>query len=51
MGLRTANDPIPEGERAFILASTKKALSEGDTPVKIRNFSSKKTKEAAANGS
>lgn len=42
MGLRTCNDRIPEGERAFILASTKKAIMEGDTPVKIRNFSSKK---------
>lgn len=50
MGLRTVNDPIPEGERAFILASTKKALMEGDTPVKIRNFSSKKPEEVAANG-
>lgn len=44
MGLRTRNDPIPPGERAFILASTKKALMEGDTPVKLRNFSSKKDK-------
>ena len=42
MGLRTRNDPIPPGERAFILASTKKAVMEGDTPVKIRNFASKK---------
>lgn len=41
MGLRTANDSIPEGERAFMLASTRKALTEGDTPVKIRNFSTK----------
>ena len=39
MGIRTRNDPITAGERAFILASTKKALREGDTPVKIRNFS------------
>ena len=39
MGLRSRNDRIPEGERAFILASTKKALLEGDTPVKVRNFS------------
>lgn len=39
MGLRGANDPIPEGERAFILASTKKALMDGDTPIKLRNFS------------
>lgn len=44
MGLRTRNDPIPEGERAFMLASTKKALMEGDMPVKIRNFSNKKDK-------
>ena len=50
MGLRTVNDPIPEGERAFIIASTKKALTEGDTPVKIRNFV-KQPKEATANGS
>lgn len=42
MGLRTRNDPIPPGERAFILASIKKAITEGDLPVKIRNFSSKK---------
>lgn len=50
MGLRTVNDPIPEGERAFMFASTQKALIEGDTPVKIRNFTSNNTKEAVANG-
>lgn len=50
MGLRTVNDPIPDGERAFMLASTKKALMEGDTPVTIRNFSSNKPKEVTANG-
>lgn len=44
MGLRTPNDPVTDGERAFMLASTKKALTEGDTPVKIRNFSNKKDK-------
>lgn len=38
MGLRTRNDRIPAGERAFILASIKKAHNEGDTPVKVRNF-------------
>lgn len=45
MGLRTRNDKIPEGERAFMLASTKKALMEGDTPVKIRNFGKPKPEE------
>lgn len=50
MGLRTVNDPIPDGERAFILASTRKALTEGDTPVKIRNFTKNNPKEATANG-
>lgn len=44
MGLRSRNDRIPPGERAFMLASTKKAIMEGDTPVKIRHFSSKKDK-------
>ena len=44
MGFRTHNDPIPYGERAFMLASIKKAISEGDTPVKVRNFSSDKKK-------
>lgn len=43
MGLRTRNEIIPAGERAFILASIKKAIIEGDTPVKVRNFNSKKT--------
>ena len=50
MGLRTANDPIPEGERAFMLASTKKALMDGDTPVKVRNFTPRKPSEVTANG-
>ena len=38
MGFRTRNDIIPAGERAFILASIKKSILEGDTPVKVRNF-------------
>ena len=42
MGLRAPNDPIPYGERAFMLASTKKALTEGDIPVTVRNFSKSK---------
>lgn len=42
MGLRTRNELIPQGERAFILASIKKAIIEGDTPVKIRNFTNPK---------
>lgn len=42
MGLRTHYEPVTEGERAFMLASTRKALLEGDTPVKVRNFSNNK---------
>ena len=45
MGLRSRNDKIPDGERAFMLASIKKALQEGDMPIKVRNFGSKKGKE------
>ena len=44
MGLRTPSDPVTEGERAFMLASTRKSLEEGDLPVKVRNFSSEKDK-------
>ena len=46
MGLRTEKDKISDGERAFMLASTKIALTEGDTPVKLRNLAGKK-KEGA----
>lgn len=42
MGLRTRNDLIPAGERTFILASIKKSILEGDTPVKVRNFAGNK---------
>lgn len=45
MGIRTPNEPVTSGERAFMLASTQKALEEGDTPVKIRNFSKKKNED------
>lgn len=41
MGFRTRNDPITAGERAFIIASCKKAIMDGDTPVKIKHFSKK----------
>lgn len=42
MGLRRRDEIIPDGERAFMLASTRKALEEGDTPVKVRNITGKK---------
>lgn len=45
MGFRTANDPVPEGERAFMLASIKKALKDGDIPVTVRSFSKNPDKE------
>lgn len=45
LGLRTANDPVPKGERAFMLASIKKALKEGDYPVSVRSFSKNPDKE------
>lgn len=42
MGLRTRNDIVPHGERAFMLACLKKALMDGDVPLKVRNFSNNK---------
>ncbi len=50
MGLRTRNDLIPKGERAFMIASIKKSLEEGDTPVTVRNFGPKKDKGGTSNG-
>lgn len=41
MGLRTVNDPIPAGERAFMIASDLKAAEDGDVPVKVKNFGGK----------
>ena len=38
MGLRTVHDPIPEGERVFMMASDMKAIEEQDLPIKVRNF-------------
>lgn len=49
MGLRTRNDRIPAGERAFILASTKKAYLDGDIPVKANMFGNKKDKGKGGN--
>ncbi len=42
MGLRTPSDRIPYGEMAFMNACIKKALTEGDTSIKVRNFGTKK---------
>lgn len=50
MGLRTQHDRIPEGERSFILASIKKAIVDGDTPITVRNFGGTKKQEVATNG-
>lgn len=35
------NDLVPKGERAFVLASCKKSILDGDTPVKLKHFSKK----------
>ncbi len=43
MGVRGANEPVTEGERAFLFASTRKALEDGWMPVKISNFGKEKT--------
>ena len=45
MGLRTINDPVPEGERIFMMASDTKALEDGDVPVTVRNFSGRSDKD------
>ncbi|MCU7380520.1 hypothetical protein OBO34_19595 [Clostridiales Family XIII bacterium ASD5510] len=38
MGLRTAAEPVPAGERIFMLASDFKAMDDGFTPVKVHHF-------------
>ncbi len=38
MGLRTHNDKMPKGERAFIMASNRLALEHLDVPVKVNNL-------------
>ena len=43
MGYRTVNERIPEGERAFMIASDMKALEDGDIPVRVKNFGGKET--------
>lgn len=43
MGFRERNEKIPKGERAFILACLKKEHTDGEVPIRIRNFA--KTKE------
>ena len=46
MGVRTQNDPVTSGERAFMLASTQKALEEGAVPVTVRNFGKPKKEQS-----
>lgn len=41
MGIAGANDPISEGTRSFMIAADKKAIEDGDMPVRIRNFAKK----------
>ncbi len=38
MGVRGQSEKISKGERAFILASTRIAIEEGYTPVKVGSF-------------
>ena len=45
MGLRTIHDPVPEGERIFMMASDQKAMEDGDVPVTVRNFSGRSDKD------
>ena len=41
MGIAAANDPISEGTRAFMIAADKKAIEDGNIPVRVRNFAKK----------
>lgn len=45
MGTRTIHDPIPEGERVFMMASDMKALEEADVPITVRNFSGRSNED------
>ena len=48
LGTRTRNDAITDGERAFMLASIKKAIMDGDVPIKAKNFSKNNTNSGGA---
>ncbi len=37
-GVRTQNEPIPEGERVFMMASDRLAMETGDIPIRLRHF-------------
>lgn len=41
MGFRTRNEPVTEGEHAFMKASIYKAMTDGETPIQIKHFSKK----------
>lgn len=41
MGLCPAGEPVGPGARAFMMASDRKAMEEGDLPVRLRNFQKK----------
>ena len=45
LGLRAPSETILPGEKIFALASTRKSLEEGDTPVKIRDFAKQQPKK------
>ena len=46
MGLRTAGDLVPRGERAFMMASDRLAMEDLAVPPKLSNF----VKEEGTNG-
>lgn len=41
MGFRTRNEPVTDGELAFMKASIYKAITDGETPIQIKHFSKK----------
>lgn len=38
MGLRSVNEPMADGERAFCFACLHRAITENELPVTVRNF-------------